>query len=414
MQLNKVMNLAKSIEEIRADFPILSTKAHGKPLIYLDNGATTQKPLQVIRTMEELYRTTNANVHRGVHYLSDRVSERYEAARETVRAFINASAREEIIFTAGTTASINAVAYSFGERFVGEGDEILISGMEHHANIVPWQMLCERKKAKLKIIPFSDEGILDLEAYRRLLTDQTRIVAVTHVSNVLGTVNPVREIVAEAHQHGIPVLVDGAQGIQHGLVDVTDLDCDFYVFSGHKVYGPNGIGVLYGKADMLNELPPYQGGGDMVANVTFEKTTYNVLPFKFEAGTTNFTGAIGLAAALDYLSLLGREAVAEREQALLTLATAGLSYIDGVRIYGTAPYKVSVISFLPGTIHQYDAGMILDKMGIAVRTGTHCAQPLMERYGISGNIRASIAFYNTEEEIEALVKGVRKVTEMFA
>ena len=414
MQLNKVMNLAKSIEEIRSDFPILSTKAHGKPLVYLDNGATTQKPLQVIRTMEELYRTTNANVHRGVHYLSDRVSERYEAARETVRSFINARSREEIIFTAGTTASINAVAFSFGERFVGEGDEILISGMEHHANIVPWQMLCERKKAKLKIIPFSDEGVLDLEAYRRLITDRTRIVAVTHVSNVLGTVNPVKEIVAEAHRHGIPVLVDGAQGIQHGLVDVTDIDCDFYVFSGHKVYGPNGIGVLYGKADVLNELPPYQGGGDMVANVTFEKTTYNVLPFKFEAGTTNFTGAIGLAAALDYLSALGREAVAEREQILLTMATAGLSAIEGLHIYGTAPHKVSVISFLPGTIHQYDAGMILDKMGIAVRTGTHCAQPLMERYGISGNIRASIAFYNTEEEIEALVKGVRKVTEMFA
>jgi len=408
------MNLAKSIEEIRSDFPILSTKAHGKPLVYLDNGATTQKPLQVIRTMEELYRTTNANVHRGVHYLSDRVSERYEAARETVRSFINARSREEIIFTAGTTASINAVAFSFGERFVGEGDEILISGMEHHANIVPWQMLCERKKAKLKIIPFSDEGVLDLEAYRRLITDRTRIVAVTHVSNVLGTVNPVKEIVAEAHRHGIPVLVDGAQGIQHGLVDVTDIDCDFYVFSGHKVYGPNGIGVLYGKADVLNELPPYQGGGDMVANVTFEKTTYNVLPFKFEAGTTNFTGAIGLAAALDYLSALGREAVAEREQILLTMATAGLSAIEGLHIYGTAPHKVSVISFLPGTIHQYDAGMILDKMGIAVRTGTHCAQPLMERYGISGNIRASIAFYNTEEEIEALVKGVRKVTEMFA
>jgi cysteine desulfurase/selenocysteine lyase len=414
MQLNKVMNLAKSIEEIRSDFPILSTKAHGKPLIYLDNGATTQKPLQVIRTMEELYRTTNANVHRGVHYLSDRVSERYEAARETVRAFINARAKEEIIFTAGTTASINAVAFSFGERFVGEGDEILISGMEHHANIVPWQMLCERKKAKLKIIPFSDEGVLDLEAYRRLLTARIRIVAVTHVSNVLGTVNPVKEIVAEAHQHGIPVLVDGAQGIQHGLVDVTDIDCDFYVFSGHKVYGPNGIGVLYGKADMLNELPPYQGGGDMVANVTFEKTTYNVLPFKFEAGTTNFTGAIGLAAALDYLSSLSREAVAEREQALLLKATKGLLSVEGVRIYGSAPYKVSVISFLPGAIHQYDAGMILDKMGIAVRTGTHCAQPLMERYGISGNIRASIAFYNTEEEIEALVKGIRKVTEMFA
>ena len=407
------MQLAKSIEEIRADFPILSTMAHGKPLVYLDNGATTQKPLQVINVMEELYRTTNANVHRGVHYLSDRVSERYEAARETARAFINARSREEIIFTAGTTASINAVAFSFGERYVREGDEILISGMEHHANIVPWQMLCERKRAKLKIIPFSDEGVLDIEAYRTLLTERTRIVAVTHVSNVLGTVNPVKEIVAEAHRHGIPVLVDGAQGIQHGLVDVTDLDCDFYVFSGHKVYGPNGIGVLYGKADMLNELPPYQGGGDMVANVTFEKTTYNVLPFKFEAGTTNFTGAIGLAAALDYLSALGREAVAQREQSLLALATAGLSSIEGLRIYGTAPHKVSVISFLPGTIHQYDAGMILDKMGIAVRTGTHCAQPLMERYGISGNIRASIAFYNTEDEVEALVKGVRRVTEMF-
>ena len=407
------MQLAKSIEEIRADFPILSTMAHGKPLVYLDNGATTQKPLQVINVMEELYRTTNANVHRGVHYLSDRVSERYEAARETARAFINARSREEIIFTAGTTASINAVAFSFGERYVREGDEILISGMEHHANIVPWQMLCERKRAKLKIIPFSDEGVLDIEAYRTLLTERTRIVAVTHVSNVLGTVNPVKEIVAEAHRHGIPVLVDGAQGIQHGLVDVTDLDCDFYVFSGHKVYGPNGIGVLYGKADMLNELPPYQGGGDMVANVTFEKTTYNVLPFKFEAGTTNFTGAIGLAAALDYLSALGREAVAQREQSLLALATAGLSSIEGLRIYGTAPHKVSVISFLPGSIHQYDAGMILDKMGIAVRTGTHCAQPLMERYGITGNIRASIAFYNTEDEVEALVKGIRRVTEMF-
>ena len=408
------MSLAKSIEEIRADFPILSTMAHGKPLIYLDNGATTQKPLQVINVMEELYRTTNANVHRGVHYLSDRVSDRYEAARETVRAFINARSREEIIFTAGTTASINAVAFSFGERYVHEGDEIVISCMEHHANIVPWQMLCERKKAKLKIIPFSDEGVLDLDAYRSLLTERTRIVAVTHVSNVLGTVNPVREIVAEAHRQGIPVLVDGAQGIQHGVVDVANIDCDFYVFSGHKVYGPNGIGVLYGKADMLNELPPYQGGGDMVANVSFEKTTYNALPFKFEAGTTNFTGAIGLAAALDYLSSLGREAVAEREQALLARAMEGLSAIDGIRIYGIAPHKVSLISFLLGTIHQYDAGMILDKMGIAVRTGTHCAQPLMERYGITGNIRASVAFYNSEEEIEALVKGVRKVTEMLA
>jgi len=408
------MKLSKTIEEIRSEFPILSVRVHGKPLVYLDNGATTQKPEQVIRVMDELYRTANANVHRGVHSLSDLVSERYEAARETVRAFINAPEREEVIFTAGTTASINAVAFSFGERFVTEGDEIIISGMEHHANIVPWQMLCERKKAKLKVIPFTYEGVLDLEAYRSMLTERTRIVAVTHVSNVLGTVNPVKEIVADAHRHGIPVLIDGAQGIQHGTVDVADIGCDFYVFSAHKVYGPNGIGVLYGKENLLNEIPPYQGGGDMVANVTFEKTTYNELPFKFEAGTTNFTGAIGMAAALDYLSALGREAVAEREQALLARATAGLSSISGMRIYGTAPHKVSVISFLPGSIHQYDAGMILDKMGIAVRTGTHCAQPVMERYGISGTIRASIAFYNTEEEIDALVQGVRKVTQMFA
>ena len=408
------MPLAKSIEAIRADFPILATTVHGKPLVYLDNGATTQKPLQVIQTMDELYRTANANVHRGVHRLSDMVSERYEAARETVRAFINASRREEVIFTANATASINAVAFSFGERFVGEDDEIIISGMEHHANIVPWQMLCERKGSKLKVIPFSEEGVLDLEAYRHMISGRTRIVAVTHVSNVLGTVNPVKEIVAEAHRHGIPVLVDGAQGVQHGIVDVTEIGCDFYVFSGHKVYGPNGIGVLYGRAELLNEMPPWQGGGDMVANVTFEKTTYNELPFKFEAGTTNFTGAIGMAAALDYLTALGRMAVAEREQALLAQATTGLSAIDGMRIFGTAPHKVSVVSFLPGKIHQYDAGMILDKMGIAVRTGTHCAQPLMERYGISGNIRASIAFYNTEEEIETLVRGVSKVTEMLA
>lgn len=408
------MKLSKTIEDIRSEFPILSIRVHGKPLVYLDNGATTQKPEQVIRVMEELYRTSNANVHRGVHRLSDMVSDRYEAARETVRAFINAPKREEIIFTAGTTASINAVAFSFGERFVAGGDEIVISGMEHHANIVPWQMMCERKKAKLKVIPFTDEGVLDLEAYRNMLTERTRIVAVTHVSNVLGTINPVKEIVTVAHHHGIPVLVDGAQGIQHGTVDVKDIGCDFYVFSGHKVYGPNGIGVLYGREELLSEMPPYQGGGDMVANVTFEKTTYNELPFKFEAGTTNFTGAIGMAAALDYLSALGREAVAEREQALLARATEGLLGFSGLRIYGTAPHKVSVISFLPGTIHQYDAGMILDKMGIAVRTGTHCAQPVMERYGISGTIRASIAFYNTEEEIDELVSGVKKVTEMFA
>ena len=408
------MKLPRSIEEIRSDFPILSVKVHDKPLIYLDNGATTQKPVQVLQVMDELYRTANANVHRGVHYLSDIVSERYEAARDTVRAFINAPKREEVIFTAGTTASINAVAFSFGERFVHEGDEIIISGMEHHANIVPWQMLCERKGSKLRIIPFSDQGVLDLEAYRSMFTERTRIVAVTHASNVLGTINPVKEIVTEAHRHDVPVLIDGAQSIQHGIVDVADIGCDFFAFSGHKIYGPNGIGVLYGKEKWLNEIPPYQGGGDMVANVTFEKTTYNELPFKFEAGTTNFTGAIGLGTALDYLTALGREAVAEREQALLAQATGGLSSVSGMRIFGTAPGKVSLVSFLPGNIHPYDAGMILDKMGIAVRTGTHCAQPVMDRYGITGTIRASMAFYNTEEEIDALVKGVRKVTEMFA
>jgi len=408
------MKLPRSIEEIRSDFPILSVKVHDKPLIYLDNGATTQKPVQVLQVMDELYRTANANVHRGVHYLSDIVSERYEAARDTVRAFINAPKREEVIFTAGTTASINAVAFSFGERFVHEGDEIIISGMEHHANIVPWQMLCERKGSKLRIIPFSDQGVLDLEAYRSMFTERTRIVAVTHASNVLGTINPVKEIVTEAHRHDVPVLIDGAQSIQHGIVDVADIGCDFFAFSGHKIYGPNGIGVLYGKEKWLNDIPPYQGGGDMVANVTFEKTTYNELPFKFEAGTTNFTGAIGLGTALDYLTALGREAVAEREQALLAQATGGLSSVSGMRIFGTAPGKVSLVSFLPGNIHPYDAGMILDKMGIAVRTGTHCAQPVMDRYGITGTIRASMAFYNTEEEIDALVKGVRKVTEMFA
>jgi len=408
------MSLPRSIDEIRSEFPILSVKVHGKPLIYLDNGATTQKPVRVLQVMDELYRTANANVHRGVHYLSDLVSDRYEAARETVRAFINAPKREEVIFTAGTTSAINAVAFSFGEKFVHKDDEIIVSGMEHHANIVPWQMLCERKGARLRVIPFSDQGVLDMDAYRGMLTERTRIVAVTNASNVLGTVNPVREIIAEAHRHEVPVLIDGAQIIQHGIVDVADMDCDFFVFSGHKIYGPNGIGVLYGKEKWLNEIPPYQGGGDMVANVTFEKTTYNELPFKFEAGTTNFTGAIGLATALDYVSALGRDAVAEREQALLAKATIGLLSVGGVHIYGTAPQKVSVVSFLPGTIHQYDAGMILDKMGIAVRTGTHCAQPVMDRYGITGTVRASIAFYNTEEEIDSLVKGVRKVTEMFA
>lgn len=404
----------KSIEEIRADFPILSEKVYGKPLIYLDNGATTQKPLQVINKVSKVYRTANANVHRGVHYLSDLVSEQYEEARETVRQYINAAKKEEVVFTAGTTASINAVAFSYGEQFVKEGDEIIVSGMEHHANIVPWQMMCERKRAILKVIPFSDEGVLDMAEYRKLITSRTRMVAVTHASNVLGTINPVKEITLEAHRYGIPVLVDGAQSIQHGIVDVQDIDCDFFVFSGHKIYGPTGIGVLYGKEKWLDAMPPYQGGGDMVDKVTFEKTTYNVLPFKFEAGTTNYPGAIGLAAALDYVNSIGRMAIAERERLLLQIATKELSVIEGVRIYGTAPEKVSVLSFLPGEVHQYDAGTILDKMGIAVRTGTHCAQPVMDRYGISGTVRASIAFYNTEDEMRALARGLRQVMDMFA
>lgn len=404
----------KTIEEIRADFPILSEKVYGKPLIYLDNGATTQKPVQVIERVADIYRSCNANVHRGVHRLSDLVSDQYEAARDTVQHFINAAKREEIIFTSGTTGSINAVAFSFGEQFVNEDDEIIISAMEHHANIVPWQMMCERKKAHLKVIPFNDEGVLDIDEYRRLLSARTKLVAVAHASNVLGTINPVKEIIALAHKKDIPVLVDGAQSIQHGIVDVQDLDCDFFVFSGHKIYGPTGIGVLYGKEKWLGAMPPYQGGGDMIANVTFEKTTYNALPFKFEAGTVNYAGAIGLATALDYVTALGRTEIAAREKELLKIATHELLAIKGVKIYGTAPDKVSVLSFLPGEVHQYDAGTILDKMGIAVRTGTHCAQPVMDRYGISGTVRASIAFYNTEEEMRALARGVKQVMDMFA
>ena len=400
------------IIKIRSDFPILESKVYGKPLVYLDNGATTHKPVQVINTVIDAYRNFNSNVHRGVHALSDKASERYENARETVRRFINASKAEEVIFTSGSTGSINAVAFSFGERYVTKGDEVIVSEMEHHANIVPWQMMCERKEAKLRVIPILDDGTLDIEAYRSLFSDKTRIVSVTHVSNALGTVNPLEEIISIAHSHGVPVMVDGAQGIQHGGVDVQRLDCDFYVFSGHKVYGPTGIGVLYGKEKYLMEIPPYQGGGDMVDRVSFEKTTYNELPFRFEAGTTNFIGAIGLAASLDYLSDTGISYINWREKELLEYATGKLLSIDGLKIYGTAPEKISIISFLLDNIHMYDAGMILDKMGIAVRTGTQCAQPLMTRYGIDGVIRASLCFYNTMDEIDALVSGIIRVKEM--
>ena len=404
----------KDIAEIRADFPLLSRKVYGKPLVYFDNGATTQKPQCVIDALDEVYESYNGNIHRGVHFLSDMSSEAYEKARETVRSFINADKREEIVFTSGTTGSINGIAFSFSERYIKPGDEIILSNLEHHANIVPWQMMCERKGAVLRVIPINDKGEIILEEYYKLLSSKTRMVSVTQASNALGTVLPVKEIIAAAHSANIPVLIDGAQGIQHGIVDVKTMDCDFYVFSGHKIYGPNGIGVLYGKEKWLSGLAPFQGGGDMVDKVTFEKTTYNELPFKFEAGTMNYPAAIGLATALDYVSGIGRENIASREKELLSYATDRLSAINRLKIYGTSDMKISTISFNVKDIHQYDTGMILDKMGIAVRTGTHCAQPVMDRYGIDGTVRASLCFYNTKEEIDTLADGIEKVKNMFA
>jgi cysteine desulfurase/selenocysteine lyase len=404
----------KTVEEIRADFPILDRKVNNKPLIYFDNGATTQKPECVINIINEIYRTYNANIHRGVHLLSDIASEEYENAREKVRSFINAEKKEEIIFTSGATASINTIAFSFGERFIGKDDEIIISGLEHHANIVPWQMLCERKGARLKVIPVNDDGEILFDEYLKLINTGTKLVAVTQVSNAIGTVLPVKEIIDVAHSMDVPVLIDGAQGIQHGITDVSALDCDFYVFSGHKIYGPTGIGVLFGKEKWLSELPPYQGGGDMVKNVTFEKTTYGELPFKFEAGTMNFPAAIGLGTALDYVLSLGRENISKLENELLVYATNRLSGIKKLKIYGNSKKKISTVSFLLEGIHMYDTGMILDKLGIAVRTGTHCAQPVMDRFGIDGTVRASLCFYNTKEEIDALGTGIEKVIDMFA
>jgi len=404
----------RDISEIRSDFPILQRRVYDKPLIYFDNGATSQKPLCVVDAVKEVYTTYNGNIHRGVHAMSDLTSEAYENSREKVRSFINAGSREEIIFTSGTTGSINSVAFSFGERYIKKGDEIILSNLEHHANIVPWQMMCERKGALLKVIPVNDNGEILFDEYLKLLSDRTRIVSVTQASNALGTILPVKEIIEAAHSHNIPVLIDGAQGIQHGIVDVQSLDCDFYVFSGHKIYGPTGIGILYGKEKWLSELPPYQGGGDMVDKVTFERTTYNELPFKFEAGTMNYSGAIGLGRALDYVTDLGREEISIREKMLLDYATRRLSAIDGLRIYGNSANKISIISFLLKDIHQYDAGMILDKLGIAVRTGTHCAQPVMDRFGIEGTVRVSMCFYNTIEEIDILGTGIEKVISMFS
>jgi cysteine desulfurase / selenocysteine lyase len=403
----------KDIAEIRADFPILNRKVYGRPLVYFDNGATTQKPQCVLDTVNEVYESYNGNIHRGVHYLSDMSSEAYEAAREKVRSYINAEKREEIIFTSGTTGAINGIAFSFGEAYIKPGDEIILSCLEHHANIVPWQMMCERKGAVLRVIPINDDGEILLAEYNKLLSSKTRLVSITQASNALGTVLPLKEIIDAAHSANVPVLVDGAQGIQHGTVDLKAMDCDFYVFSGHKIYGPNGIGVLYGKEKWLSELPPFQGGGDMVDKVTFKKTTYNELPFKFEAGTMNYPAAIGLASALNYVLEIGRENIASREKDLLSYASETLSGIKGLFVYGKSEKKISTISFLINGVHQYDTGMTLDKMGIAVRTGTHCAQPVMLHYGIEGTVRASLCFYNTKEEIDLLAEGIEKVKSMF-
>jgi cysteine desulfurase/selenocysteine lyase len=400
------------IQKIRADFPILSRKVYGKDLIYLDNGATTQKPRCVVEKIEEGYYNVNANIHRGVHYLSQAATEAHENARKTVQAFINAKESHEIIFTRGTTEAINLVASSFGE-LLSAGDEIIVSEMEHHSNIVPWQLLETRKGVKLRVIPINDSGELLLDEYKKLFNERTKLVSVMHVSNVLGTINPVKEIIDFAHSKSVPVLIDGAQAVPHLQVDVQALDADFYAFSAHKIYAPNGIGVLFGKAEWLNKMPPYQGGGEMIATVTFEKTTFNELPFKFEAGTPDYIGSTGLAEAINYVSNIGMANISAWEDELLHYATNELLTIEGLRILGTAAHKGAVISFLVGDIHPYDMGMLLDKLGIAVRTGHHCAQPLMKRLGIDGTVRASFSFYNTKEEIDILVAAVRRVAKMF-
>jgi cysteine desulfurase/selenocysteine lyase len=400
------------VSKIREDFPILSQKVYNKPLVYLDNGATTQKPFCVINCINNFYLNRNSSIHRGLHYLSEQATESYENARKTVKEFINAKFPHEVIFTSGTTGSINGLALSFGEKYIHEGDEIIITAMEHHSNIVPWQMLCERKKALLKIIPFTDEGELMTDELEHLLTPRTRIVGVIHVSNALGSINPVEDIIKKAHQRNIPVLIDGAQSIQHLEVDVQKLDCDFFVFSGHKIYGPTGIGVLYGKEKWLEDMEPFQGGGEMVETVTFEKTTYNELPFKFEAGTTNYIAAIALGEALKYVSSIGKKNIAEHESVLLEYATKKIEDLGDIKIYGTAKNKISILSFIIGNINPYDAGMIFDKMGVAVRTGTHCAQPVMQRYNIDGTIRTSFALYNTRQEIDILCDAIEKVKSM--
>lgn len=400
------------VEKIRADFPLLSRTVHSKPLVYLDNGATAQKPRQVIDKVNYLHTEMNANVHRGLHYLSEESTSEYEQARETVRRFINAASTREIVFTSGATASINLVAYSFGEAFVHEGDNVIITEMEHHSDIVPWQIICGRKKAELRVIPFDDAGRLMVERLPGMMDEKTRIIAVTGASNVLGTRPPVKDIIEQAHAMDIPVLVDGCQSIVHGGIDVAELDCDFYAFSGHKIYGPTGTGVLYGKEKWLDRMPPFMGGGDMVATVSFLHTTYAELPLKFEAGTSNFIGAIGLAAALQYIETLDPEGVHDHETNLTDYATQKLLAIDGLKIYGMQPGKCSIVSFTVDGTHPYDIGMIVDKMGVAVRTGTHCAEPVMAHYGIKAMVRASFAMYNTLEEIDVLASAVRKAVSM--
>jgi cysteine desulfurase/selenocysteine lyase len=412
--ISEKVSIKFDVQKIREDFPILKTQVRGKNLVYFDNAATTQKPISVIERIQKYYLEENSNVHRGVHYLSELATKEFESARETIRNFINAESIEEIIFTRGTTEAINLVANSFGKTFISEGDEIIISEMEHHSNIVPWQILCEEKKAKLKIIPFDDNGDLILDELENLITGRTKLISVVHISNSLGTINPIKKIIEIAHSYAIPVLLDGAQSIMHTKIDVQDLGCDFFVFSGHKIYGPTGIGVLYGKKELLEQMSPYQGGGDMIKSVTFEKTTYNDLPYKFEAGTPNIEGAIGLKAAIDYLNEIGLEQISVYENELLQYATDKLSEIPQLKIIGTAKEKASIISFILENIHPHDVGTILDFEGIAVRTGHHCTQPVMQHFNIPATTRASFSFYNTKEEIDQFFNAIQKVIKVFS
>ncbi|MCD4792069.1 MAG: cysteine desulfurase [Bacteroidales bacterium] len=402
------------VEKIKKDFPILDQEIYGKKLVYLDSAATTQKPKQVINEVSKFYSSLNSNIHRGVHYLSIKSTEEYEKSRDTVCKFINAKHTEEIIFTKGTTEAVNLTAYSFGERFVNEGDEILVAKTEHHSNIVPWQMLCYRKNAVLKVIPADEKGELKINEYKKLLNPKTKLVAVAHIANSTGVINPIKEIIDAAHNNGTYVLIDGAQAVQHKQVDVQSLDCDFYAFSGHKMFAETGIGVLYGKKEILEDIPPYQGGGDMIKTVSFEKTEYADLPYKFEAGTSNYVGAISIAKAIEYMQSVGLDEIETYEKKLLKYATDKLLSINKIKIYGQTEKKISAISFLLNGIHHYDTGMILDKLGIAVRTGTHCAEPTMKHFGIDGTVRASFAMYNTKEDIDKLYEGLIRVKKMFA